>query len=554
MGQESRGVLPVLEDFFRHEREQPDRIYLVQPLAEGRKQELSWAEVGDQVRRFAGWLLQQQLPPRSHIAILSKNCAHWIIADLAIWMAGHVSVPLQPTLSPPALRQIVEHAQTRMVIVGKLDDWQELRSGLPVSLPWGGLPLAPPDPELIPWARLQEESAPLQEAVPRDRGELATIMYSSGTTGLPKGCMLSFDSMYFAAKNYLRLFLTTETDRVLSWLPLSHIAERQFIEMQSLLSGMTVYFAHSRASFIRDIRRARPTLFLGTPATWHQIRQGVQQQMQQRMLNRALAIPLIRKRAALRMLDQTGLNQVRFAVVCGDTTPTQTMDWYHRIGVRLFEIYGLTENCGYSHVGRPGRFRPGWCGLPNPGVECRIDEQGQLLVRSRATMLGYFKNPARTAAVLDADGFLQTGDRGEIDQEGFLRLSGRMTDLFHTSDGRLVVPQPIEHELLTHPLVEYACVVGQGLPQPLALLTLTEQARQLPHHEVERELEALLQRVNREMSRHEQLACMVVISDAWHRDAEATTATMLLRRGVIRARYHEFLGDWLVSGSTIVWQ
>ncbi|MDY3196897.1 MAG: AMP-binding protein [Pseudomonadaceae bacterium] len=554
MGQESRGVLPVLEDFFRHEREQPDRIYLVQPLAEGRKQELSWAEVGDQVRRFAGWLLQQQLPPRSHIAILSKNCAHWIIADLAIWMAGHVSVPLQPTLSPPALRQIVEHAQTRMVIVGKLDDWQELRSGLPVSLPWVGLPLAPPDPELIPWARLQEESAPLQEAVPRDRGELATIMYSSGTTGLPKGCMLSFDSMYFAAKNYLRLFLTTETDRVLSWLPLSHIAERQFIEMQSLLSGMTVYFAHSRASFIRDIRRARPTLFLGTPATWHQIRQGVQQQMQQRMLNRALAIPLIRKRAALRMLDQTGLNQVRFAVVCGDTTPTQTMDWYHRIGVRLFEIYGLTENCGYSHVGRPGRFRPGWCGLPNPGVECRIDEQGQLLVRSRATMLGYFKNPARTAAVLDADGFLQTGDRGEIDQEGFLRLSGRMTDLFHTSDGRLVVPQPIEHELLTHPLVEYACVVGQGLPQPLALLTLTEQARQLPHHEVERELEALLQRVNREMSRHEQLACMVVISDAWHRDAEATTATMLLRRGVIRARYHEFLGDWLVSGSTIVWQ
>lgn len=554
MGQESRGVLPVLEDFFRHEREQPDRIYLVQPLAEGRKQELSWAEVGDQVRRFAGWLLQQQLPPRSHIAILSKNCAHWIIADLAIWMAGHVSVPLQPTLSPPALRQIVEHAQTRMVIVGKLDDWQELRSGLPVSLPWVGLPLAPPDPELIPWARLQEESAPLQEAVPRDRGELATIMYSSGTTGLPKGCMLSFDSMYFAAKNYLRLFLTTETDRVLSWLPLSHIAERQFIEMQSLLSGMTVYFAHSRASFIRDIRRARPTLFLGTPATWHQIRQGVQQQMQQRMLNRALAIPLIRKRAALRMLDQTGLNQVRFAVVCGDTTPTQTMDWYHRIGVRLFEIYGLTENCGYSHVGRPGRFRPGWCGLPNPGVECRIDEQGQLLVRSRATMLGYFKNPARTAAVLDADGFLQTGDRGEIDQEGFLRLSGRMTDLFHTSDGRLVVPQPIEHELLTHPLVEHACVVGQGLPQPLTLLTLTEQARQLPHHEVERELEALLQRVNREMSRHEQLACMVVISDAWHRDAEATTATMLLRRGVIRARYHEFLGDWLVSGSTIVWQ
>src|SRR5690554_4847486 len=469
-------------------------------------------------------------------------------------MAGHVSVPLQPTLSPPALRQIVEHAQTRMVIVGKLDDWQELRSGLPVSLPWVGLPLAPPDPELIPWARLQEESAPLQEAVPRDRGELATIMYSSGTTGLPKGCMLSFDSMYFAAKNYLRLFLTTETDRVLSWLPLSHIAERQFIEMQSLLSGMTVYFAHSRASFIRDIRRARPTLFLGTPATWHQIRQGVQQQMQQRMLNRALAIPLIRKRAALRMLDQTGLNQVRFAVVCGDTTPTQTMDWYHRIGVRLFEIYGLTENCGYSHVGRPGRFRPGWCGLPNPGVECRVDEQGQLLVRSQATMLGYFKNPQRTAAVLGDDGFLRTEDRGEIDQEGFLRLSGRMSDPFHTAEGRLVVPKPLEHGLLVHPLIEHACVAGEGLPQPLALLGLTEAGRTMPRHAVEKELEALLHQVNKQLSRHEQLACLVVIDEEWQHANEAITATLQLRCGVIRARYHDRLGDWLVSGTPIVWQ
>src|SRR5690554_7170858 len=145
MGQESRGVLPVLEDFFRHEREQPDRIYLVQPLAEGRKQELSWAEVGDQVRRFAGWLLQQQLPPRSNIVIISKNCAHWIIADLAIWMAGHVSVPLQPTLSTHALRQMVEHAEARLVILGKLDRWQQTCDAMPCDLPKVGLPLGEAD-------------------------------------------------------------------------------------------------------------------------------------------------------------------------------------------------------------------------------------------------------------------------------------------------------------------------------------------------------------------------------------------------------------------------
>lgn len=551
--QTGRQVLPILEAFFRHEREHPHRTYLVQPLAQGRKQTLSWAEVGDQARRFANWLRQHPLPERSHIAILSKNCAHWIIADLAIWMAGHVSVPLQPTLTPQALRQILEHSEARLVIVGKLDRWEEVRAGLPAELPRVGLPLADEDDSVLPWAQLQEQTPPLQQVVPRQDSELATIIYSSGTTGLPKGCMLSFASMYFAARNYLRLFLVTQQDRVISWLPLSHIAERQFVEMQSLLSGMTVYFAHSRASFIRDIRRARPTLFLGPPATWHQIRQGVLQEMQQRMLNWAMGVPLLRKRAALRILDQTGLDQVRFAVVCCDTTPAETMDWYHRLGVRLFEIYGLTENCGYSHVGRPGRYRPGWCGLPNPGVECRLDEQGQLLVRSQANMLGYFRNPQRSAAVLDEQGFLRTGDRGEMDQEGFLRLSGRMTDLFHTSEGRLVVPQPIEHGLLTHPLIGYACVAGNGLPQPLALVSLSEAGRQMPRHEVEKELDSLLHQVNNGLARHEQMGCLVVCDDGWEQDGEAITATLQLRSGVIRARYHDRLGDWLVSGTTIVW-
>lgn len=547
-------VLPILEAFFRHEREHPQRTYLIQPQPDGSKQELSWAEVGGQVRRFAGWLRQQELPAGSHIVILSKNCAHWIIADLAIWMAGHVSVPLQPTLTPQALRQTVEHAEACMVIVGKLDGWSQLRSGLPTGLPWVGLPLAEADDAVLPWDQLQKQAPPLLQPVARDPAGVATIMYSSGTTGLPKGCMLSFDSMYFAARNFLRLFLTTDQDRVLSWLPLSHIAERQFIEMQSLLSGMTVYFANSRATFIRDIRRARPTLFLGTPATWHQIRRSVRNQLQQRLLSRALGIPVLSKRAALKLLDQMGLNQVRFAVVCCDTTPAQTMNWYHRLGIRLFEIYGLTENCGYSHVGRPARFRPGWCGLPSPGVESRLDGDGQLLVRSQANMLGYFRNPQRTALAFDGEGFLRTGDKGEIDHEGFLRLSGRMSDLFETTEGRQVVPQPIEHELLTHPLIEYACVAGDRLPQPLALLALTEAGRSLPHHEVETELRTLLRQVNGRLASHEQLACLVVCKEIWAHDNEAITATLLLRRGVVRARYHDRLGGWLVSGTDIVWE
>ncbi|SDS42086.1 Long-chain acyl-CoA synthetase (AMP-forming) [Halopseudomonas litoralis] len=547
------GVVPVLAAFFRQEQLHPDKAWLIQPLADGATLELSWRQAGDQARRLAGWLRHQNLPERSTIAIISKNCAHWIISDLAIWMAGHVSVPLPPTLPDDATRQTLEHAAVRVIIIGKLDDWQRVRSGLPAGIPWVGMPMAEADEQLLDWESLQRANDPLPQPVARDSAELASIMYSSGATGLPKGCMLSFASMHFAASNFLRLFLVTDRDRVLSYLPLSHVAERQFIEMQSLLSGMTVYFVQSRATFIDDLRRARPTLFLGTPATWQQLRQGVMRRAQQRILDTALKIPLLGKRVATSMLEQQGLDQLRFGVTSGDVASAELLEWYHRIGLKLFEVYGLTENCGYSHVGRPGRLRPGWCGLPNPGVECRLDENQEVLVRSQANMLGYYRDPERTARMLDEQGFLRTGDRGEIDQDGFLRLSGRITDLFHTADGRQIIPQPVEHRLLAHGFVQHACVLGEGLPLSLALITLTEPGREAARHEVERELESLLHALNEPLPRAGRLGCLVVVSDDWSADNGYVTGTMQLRRGVIGARYHEWLGDWSVRGTTIVW-
>ncbi|WVM93600.1 AMP-binding protein [Halopseudomonas pachastrellae] len=150
---------------------------------------------------------------------------------------------------------------------------------------------------------------------------------------------------------------------------------------------------------------------------------------------------------------------------------------FAEFGLQVVEAYGMTENCGYSHFGRPSKARPGFIGLPNPGVECRLGDQGELLVRSKTLMLGYHKDPARTAEVLGEDGFLHTGDVAEIDQEGFLRLTGRLRDIFKTSQGRYVTPAPIEQRLMDDALVEEACVVGQDLPQPLALVRLTGGSR-----------------------------------------------------------------------------
>lgn len=544
-----------LEAFYQRELAHPEKTYLIQPLGDGSVASYSWGDVGDQARRMATYLQTLNLPAGSHIGLLSRNCAHWIIADLAIWMAGHVSVPVYPTLNADSVRQVLEHADCRVVFVGKLDNWQKLRPGLPKNAPWIALPLAPEDPNLLPWQSLIDASEPERGNRSVDPQSIATIIYTSGTSGVSKGVMLSFASMYYAANNGLRLFVINEHDRLLSFLPLSNVAERQFVEIASLLSGQTVYFVHSAQTFVEDNRRARPTVFFGVPRIWLKLQQSVLQRVPGAVLGFALGLPLIGSVVARRVLERLGFDQIRYAVSGAAPIDEKLLLWYQRLGLSLVEIYGMTENAGYSHLGRPKRFKSGWIGLPNPGVECRLSEEGELLVRSPANMLGYYKDPARTAETLDEHGFLHTGDCGEIDREGFLRITGRRKDIFKTSKGRYVAPGPIEKRLLAHPYIEQACVVGTHLPQPIALIKLDEQGiAGVNPVRVEESLSATVLALNETLNRQEQLACLVVISDAWTVENGFLTPTFKLKRHVVEATYQDQLEFWSVSGRTVVVQ
>lgn len=556
MAEQARPTMSsALEAFYQRERAHPEKIYLVQPLGDGSAVSYTWAAVGDQARRMAAYLRSLNLPAGSHIGLLSRNCAHWIIADLAIWMAGHVSVPVYPTLTADSVRQVLEHAECRVIFVGKLDNWQTLRTGLPEALPWIAMPLAPEDPHLLPWQSLIDASDPALEDHTVDPQSVATIIYTSGTSGVPKGVMLSFASMYYAANNGLRLFTISEDDRLLSYLPLSNVAERQFVEIASLLSGQTVYFVHSAQTFVDDNRRARPTVFFGVPRIWLKLQQSVLHRVPGALLKAAVGIPLVGSVLARQILERLGFDQIRYAVSGAAPIDDQLLLWYHSLGLSLVEIYGMTENAGYSHLGRPKRFKSGWIGLPNPGVECRLSADGELLVRSPANMLGYYKDPTRTAEALDEDGFLHTGDCGEIDNEGFLRIGGRRKDIFKTSKGRYVAPAPIEKRLLAHPYIEQACVVGTHLPQPIALIKLEEQSTAgINPVRVEESLSAALLELNAQLNRQEQLACLVVISDAWTVEDGFLTPTLKLKRHVVEATYQDQLEFWSVSGRTIVVQ
>jgi long-subunit acyl-CoA synthetase (AMP-forming) len=542
-----------LDVFYEREARHPRQRFLVQPIGGGEVETLSWADVGHQARCAAHWLRARELPQGSHIALISKNCAHWIIADLAIWMAGHVSVPLYPNLTADSVAQVLNHSESVLAFIGKLDDWPGMSNGVPADLPTISLPLHPPGDFDFSWADLQR-SSPIQDD-PRPAAEqLATIIYTSGTTGLPKGVMHSFANLGFATTRGTQLFGLNENDRLLSYLPLCHVAERMFVELASIYTGQTVFFAESLETFITDLQRARPTAMFGVPRIWTKFQMGVYSKIPAKRLEFLLGLPFIGKRFGHKVLAGLGLDALRVALSGAAPVPQTLLAWYQKLGLDVLEVYGMTEGCGYSHICLPGQYKQGWIGKPCPDVEVRIDESGEVQVRSQANMLGYFKEPLKTAETLTEDGFLRTGDKGEQDAEGRLRLTGRLKEIFKTSKGKYVAPAPIENRLAVHSRIEQVCVVGDGLSAPLGLCVLSSVNQEEGRASLHSSLEKLLEEVNAVLDKHERLRRLVVVKDSWAVENGFLTPTLKIKRNVIEDTYGARFEEWSERSEAVLWQ
>lgn len=545
-----------LEMFYRRERLHPEKLYMVQPQDDGTVENLTWQNVGEQARRAAGWLRERQLPAGSRVAIISKNCAHWIITDLAIWMAGHVSVPLYPNLTADSVRQVLQHAEVELAFVGKLDNWAAMAPGVPENVPTIGLPLCPSEPLNYSWHDLQQ-NAPISDSPTPAADQLASIIYTSGTTGMPKGVMHHFSNFAFAAVHSIEMFTIDESDRVLSYLPLCHIAERMFVEMSSFYGGQTVFFAQNLDTFLNDLKRARPTLLFGVPRIWIKFQMGVFSKMPAERLDFMLKLPLIGKRVGNKVLSGLGLDAVRLALSGAAPVPEALLKWYQRLGLDVLEVYGMTENCGYSHVCRNGKFRQGWIGQNSIGVEVRIDDNGEVLVRSGANMQGYYKEPAKTAEAMTADGFLRTGDKGEQDAEGYLRLTGRIKEIFKTSKGKYVAPAPIENRLAVNTRIEQVCVIGDSMAKPLALCVLSDVGRHEAANgarvELEQSLKSLLEEVNAKLDQHERLQSLVLVGDVWSIENGYLTPTLKIKRTVVEDAYKANFTAWSERQEPVIW-
>jgi len=552
----------ILDHIYSHEKNRSDVVYMTQPVGNGKVIDYTWQETLRQARAMAAHLQSSGLTPGARVAILSKNCAHFIMAELAIWLAGGTTVAIFPTETGETIRYVLDHSEASFLFVGKLDTWPLQAPSVPATLPCIAFPLAPHN-DFAKWDEIVSKTAPLKGEVHRAGADLAMIMYTSGSTGQPKGVMHSFERMSAATdgivKNLIETMGDRDDNRILSYLPLAHVFERAWVGSASLCHGKThVYFAESLDSFIQDLNRAKPTMFISVPRLWQKFQQGVFSKMPPAKLNFLLSIPLVGGLVRKKILKGLGLDQVLVAGSGSAPIPAELITWYRKLGLSLLEGYAMTEDFAYSHNSTKDINAPGCVGVPLDGVQARISSEGEILIKSPGQMVGYYKRPDLDAEAFTSDGFFKTGDQGSQRADGLLKITGRVKELFKTSKGKYVAPAPIENRLNVHPMIEMSIVSGVAQPAAYAMVVLAEDLRpkiqdpEVRAH-IEAELTSLLVRVNAELADYEKLRMLVIASDAWSIENGYLTPTMKIKRSRIEAAVDGQVESWYQQSGVVFW-
>ncbi|MFM5154110.1 AMP-binding protein [Aeromonas veronii] len=541
-----------LEMLYHWERQCPDRTYLRQTINR-EYVDFTWGEVADEARRMVTALRHLGLVAGDKVALLSKNCAQWFIADLAMQMGKYVSVPIYPTANVDTIEYVLRHSEAKAIFVGKLDDWKSQEAGVPADLlriafPYDTMPAS------HQWDDLLEAHEPIPDSPVQAPDSLLSLVYTSGSTGKPKGAMLSVERYAWSCEKLVETVSLSQADRGFSYLPLAHITERVYIYGGSLYGGATIAFPESLDTFIEDVKRCRPTVFISVPRLWAMFRIKIHEKLPQKKLELLLKIPLISGLIKRKLQKGLGLDQAR-VLGCGSAPVSPALlEWYLSIGLKVTEAWGMTENHAYSTINYPFRAdKIGTVGKAGIGVTIKISDEGEILCRCEGMMLGYYKDPEHSAEAIDAEGWLHTGDMGKLDKEGYLTITGRMKDVFKTAKGKYVAPVPIEGLLGQEPIIEQLCVIGYGMPQPIALVQLAESAMKGNREEVNARLEAARVRVNDQLESHAKIRGILVVKTPWNIENGVLTPTMKIKRHLLEQKYAQ-VGDRWPSSQVVVWE
>lgn len=549
-----------LDDFLHWEKTTPDAVFLRQPY--GREwHSFTYAEAGTIARRMVGALRGLGLHKGDHIGILSKNCYHWILADLAIMMGGYISVPFYASTPKASLADLIIKSDIKALFIGKLESWGDKAEVVPSSVTCIRFPHYAGNATVDlghEWDVLIASQKAAQDIHHPSLDELWTILFTSGTTGSPKGVMHSYRTPALIIRgerltNFIGIFQTPH-QKYFSFLPLNHVGERIGVEISCLASGGTISFGESIDTFIYNLQDTQPTMLFAVPRIWTKFHQGVLSRMPEKRLNMLLSLPVIGGIVRNKIRTGLGMRDVRTVATGAAITPKHIKRFFRKLNIHLIESYGMTEACGSISNGVDRDTPENSVGRVVPFCEVRIDpDNGEILMKTPHAMMGYYKEPEMTARVL-RDGWIHSGDKGSIDEQGFLRLTGRINDAFKTAKGQFIVPNAIEGMLSACPHIEQVCLVGMTSPQPLALVDLNADARKMDRATLERELVAHLECTNRSLANHERISTIVITRDFWNEENQLLTPTLKVRRERIDDGYASNYLRWHDDAAALIWE
>ena len=515
-------------------REEGDRVWLRDRKGDAFT-EWTWRQAEEEINTMAAWL-EDRYGSGNNFAILSRNRAHWILADMAITCSGNCSAPMFTTQKADVVRHLMDFTDVKALFLGESENWEQVRSVISDGVEI----ITFPDVEVegaIRWNVPLEENRGRKSSYQCQRDDVFTLTFTSGTTGRPKGVMQTHDSLLYPLYRMTEISGLRKFPRLFSYLPMAHVGEREVVWIQSLLNCGEITFVEDMTTVLRDLVDVMPHQFFGAPRVWEKFSQVLLAQFGgQEGLDKALAEDQAATQAKAQAI--LGLQEAEFLVSASAPIPAALLHWYDKLGIFIIEGYGMSEAnailaCKKSErrIGSIGKVPPG-------GVQLRLSDEGELLFKGPGITPGYYKMPEKTAETI-VDGWLHTGDKMYVDEDGYYYITGRVKEYFKTIHGKYVAPIPIEAAFAENPLVQQQCLLGRGYSKTVLVCVLSPEIKAMTEEDIAASLKDTVTTLNKNVEKHERVGVIIAEREPWAIENGLLTVSMKMKRDEIEARFGE---------------